>query len=63
MNAEYQIIDRKDSRKLAQFLSKEGPLLLPMPDLITHAEVAVGKQIRCEPGIERSRRAYPQRTL
>ena len=39
--AEYQIADRKDSRALAQFLSREGQAPLPMRELIEQAEVAV----------------------
>jgi putative transposase len=41
----YQIIDKQDSKKLAQFLSKEGQLLLPMLELITQAEMAVDELI------------------
>ena len=41
----YQIIDQKDSKPLAQFLSKEGQLLLPMLELITQAEMAVDELI------------------
>lgn len=41
----YQIIDRKESRKLAEFLSKEGQLLLPMLELITQTEMAVDELI------------------
>jgi putative transposase len=37
----YQIADKTDSRKLAEFLCKEGQLLLPMVELITGAEMAV----------------------
>lgn len=32
----YQILDRKDSRKLAEYLSKDGQLLLPLLELITN---------------------------
>ena len=42
---EYQIIGKKDTKKLAQFLSKEGQLLLPMLELITQAEMAVDELI------------------
>jgi len=45
MKPEYQIIDKKDSKKLAQLLSKEGQLLLPMLELITQAEMAVDELI------------------
>jgi hypothetical protein len=34
----YQIVDRKDCRALAEFLSREGQLLLPMPELIEQAD-------------------------
>ena len=45
MKAAYQIADRKDSRALAQFLSREGQVLLPMLDLIEQAEMAVDELI------------------
>jgi putative transposase len=45
MKKAYQVIDRKDSKKLAQFLSREGQLLLPMLELITGAEMAVDELI------------------
>ena len=45
MSREYQVANHRDSRKLAEFLSKEGQLLLPMLDLITQAEVAVDELI------------------
>jgi len=38
MNRDYQIINKKDSKELAKFLSKEGQLLLPMLELIEQAE-------------------------
>ena len=47
MTRRYQIVDRPDSRaaldpaKLAALLAKDGQLLLPMLDLIEHAEAAV----------------------
>jgi transposase-like protein len=41
----YQVCDKKDSKQLAQFLSQEGQLLLPMLDLITQAEMAVDELI------------------
>ena len=34
----YQIVDRKDSRALAEFLSREGQLLQPMLELIEQAD-------------------------
>ncbi len=45
MKAAYQITDRKDSRALADFLSSEGQILLPMLDLIEQAEMAVDELI------------------
>jgi putative transposase len=43
--SDYQITDRKDSRALAEFLSQEGQLLLPMVQLIEQAEMAVDELI------------------
>ncbi len=37
--AEYQIVDKKDRRKLAQFLAGEGEVLLPLLALIETAEL------------------------
>jgi len=45
MGKAYQVCDAKDSRKLAEFLAKEGQLLLPMLDLITRTEAAVDEVI------------------
>ncbi len=45
MKAEYQIADRRDSRALAEFLSREGQALLPMLELIEQAEMAVDELI------------------
>ena len=45
MKADYQIADRKDSRALARFLSREGQALLPMLELIEQAEMAVDELI------------------
>lgn len=42
---EYQIISQNDSKKLTQFLCKEGQLLLPMVELITQAEMAIDELI------------------
>ena len=42
---EYQVVGKKDTKKLAQFLHKEGQLLLPMLELITQAEMAVNELI------------------
>jgi len=41
----YQILDRKDSRKLAEYLSQDGQLLLPLLELITNTEAAVDELI------------------
>jgi len=45
MKTSYQIADVKDSRRLAEFLSREGQLLLPMLELIEQAEFAVDELI------------------
>jgi transposase-like protein len=45
MGKAYQTCDAKDSRKLAEFLAKEGQVLLPMLDLVTRAEIAVDEVI------------------
>ena len=45
MGTAYQTCDAKDSRKLAEFLAREGQVLLPMLDLVTRAEVAVDEVI------------------
>lgn len=41
----YQIAGRTDSRKIAEFLSKDGQLLLPFLDLICNTEQAVDELI------------------
>jgi putative transposase len=41
----YQIADKNDSRKLAQFLAHDGQGLLPMVELLCHAEMAVDELI------------------
>lgn len=41
MEKDYQIISKKDSKELANFLAKEGQLLLPMLDLIETAQTAI----------------------
>lgn len=43
--SEYQVVDRKDSRALAEFLQKEGQFLLPMVELIETAQLAVDEVI------------------
>jgi len=45
MSRVYQIAERKDRKALAEFLSKEGQLLLPMVELIEQAEMAVDELI------------------
>jgi transposase-like protein len=45
MGTGYQTCDAKDSRKLAEFLAKEGQVLLPMLDLMTRAEIALDEVI------------------
>jgi len=41
----YQVADRRDSRTLSEFLSKDGQLLLPLLELIEKAELAVDELI------------------
>ncbi len=45
MRQSYQVVEKNDSRALAQFLAKDGQILLPMVDLITSAAVAVDEVI------------------
>ena len=45
MKQSYQIEERTDSRALAEFLAKEGQLLLPMLELIEQADVAIDELI------------------
>jgi transposase-like protein len=45
MSKAYHVCDAKDRRQLAEFLAKEGQLLLPMLDLIGRAEAAVDEVI------------------
>ena len=45
MKKDYQIASRSDRRALAEFLSQEGQLLLPMLKLIEQAELAVDELI------------------
>jgi putative transposase len=42
---EYQIVDKKDRRKLAEFLAGEGEVLLPLLGLIETAEVGLNELI------------------
>jgi putative transposase len=44
-NTEYQIISKTDSRKLTDFLSQQGQLLLPALELITQSRAAVDELI------------------
>ena len=41
----YQIANKSDSRKIAEFLSKDGQLLLPFLELISNTEQAVDEVI------------------
>ena len=41
MSREYQIVGRKGSAALRQFLAKEGTTLLPMVELIEQGQLAV----------------------
>jgi putative transposase len=43
--SDYEIIDRKDSRALAEFLQKEGQFLLPLVSLIETAQTAIDEVI------------------
>jgi putative transposase len=43
--SEYQVIDRTDSRQLAEFLAKEGQFLLPMVELVEQAQLAIDEVI------------------
>jgi transposase-like protein len=48
MQTDYQVVDsssKLDSRELAEFLTKEGQLLLPMLDLITQGQRAIDEVI------------------
>jgi transposase-like protein len=48
MRTDYQVVDassKLDSRELAEFLTKEGQLLLPMLDLITQGQRAIDEVI------------------
>lgn len=48
MGTDYQVVDsssKLDSRELAEFLSKDGQLLLPMLDLITQGQRAIDEVI------------------
>lgn len=45
MNGLYQVADKTDTRKIAEFLSQDGQLLLPFLELICNAEQAVDEVI------------------
>ena len=45
MSKEYQVVSKSQTRQMADFLAKEGQLLLPMLELITQAELAVDELI------------------
>ena len=51
--SDQRVIDRKDSRALAQFLSGEGQALLPMLELIEQAEMAASALIGTEKSFRR----------
>ncbi len=42
---DYQIVDKANSKKLAEFLCKDGQLLLPLVELITDTEMALDELI------------------
>lgn len=42
---DYHIVDKADSKKLTEFLCKEGQLLLPLVELITDTEMALDELI------------------
>ena len=42
---DYQIVDKANSKKLADFLCKDGQLLLPLVELITDTEMALDELI------------------
>ena len=45
MKQGYQVADRRDSRAMSEFLSKDGQVLLPLLELIEKAELAVDELI------------------
>lgn len=45
MKTAYQIAEARDSGALAEFLAKDGQLLLPMLELIEQAQLAVDEVI------------------
>jgi hypothetical protein len=60
MSQRYQVVSIPDSRtcldpqKLAQLLAQDGQFLVPMPDLIEHAQCAVDDliDVMCQATIE-----------
>lgn len=42
---DYQIVDKTNNKKLTEFLCREGQLLLPLVELITHTEMALDELI------------------
>ena len=46
MNGLYQVAGKTDTRKIAEFLSQDGQLLLPFLELICNAEQAVDEVIK-----------------
>lgn len=42
---DYQIVNKTNSKKLMEFLCREGQLLLPLVELITHTEMALDELI------------------
>src|SRR5210317_137945 len=42
---DYQIVEKANSKKLAEFLCKDGQLLLPLVELITETEMALDELI------------------
>ena len=42
---DYHIVEKTDSKKLAEFLCQEGQLLLPLVELITDTEMALDELI------------------
>jgi len=42
---DYQIVDKTNSKTLTEFSCREGQLLLPLVELITHTEMALDELI------------------
>jgi len=58
MKRDYQIVDKANSKKLAEFLRKDGQLRLPLVELITETEMALDEPIDVA-GRSASRVTYP----